>query len=342
MLPAALISLALSFGLAPQHAPVPPATAYPLSPPPAVDATAWKTWSVAANAEIGSLDADRQRPLASLTKLLTAILVVENAGLLDSSTISATAAGTPIGYVGQPATRQGEVWLVGQLLEMMMVQSSNDAAVALAEHVSGSVAAFVQLMNERASEIGMNDSQFRNPNGLDADGHYSSASDIIRLGVEALEHPTVLTVVRVRQVSFAIGGRTVEITATNRDLGVYPEFLGLRTGDTLMAGQTLLAYVEAPRGGILAVVLGSTNRREASRALLAWASEALGPRDYLLAPAAQSAAGDALPDWYHTRLEAALAPLPTGDPTPGRGSPLTDAIDARLSEMMPGVLGGNL
>ncbi|HUG75321.1 MAG TPA: serine hydrolase [Acidimicrobiia bacterium] len=340
MLPAALVSLALSIGPGPLHAPVPPATAYPLSPPPVVDAAAWKAWSVTANAEIGSLNADRQRPLASLTKLLTAILVVENASLLDSSTISATAAAAPLGYIGQPAIRRGEVWLVGQLLEMMMVQSSNDASVALAEHISGSVGAFVQLMNQRAAEIGMNDSRFRNPNGLDAVGHYSSANDIIRLGLEALKHPEVLAVVRVRQVSFAIGGRQVKITATNRDLGVYPEFLGLRTGDTLMAGQTLLAYVEAPRGDILAVVLGSTDRRKASRALLAWASQALGPRDYLLAPATQSAAGDTLPDWYHTRLEAALAPLPTGDPTPGRASPLTDALDARINELMPGVLGG--
>jgi D-alanyl-D-alanine carboxypeptidase len=340
MIPAALVSLALSFGPGPLHAPVPPATAYPLSPPPVVDAVAWKAWSVPADAEIGSLDADRQRPLASLTKLLTAILVVENAGLLESSTISATAAATPIGYIGQPATRQGEVWLVGQLLEMMMVQSSNDAAVALAEHVSGSVAAFAELMNGRAAEIGMNDSQFRNPNGLDVEGHYSSASDLIRLGVEALNHPAVLGVVRVRQASFEIGGRQLEITATNRDVGVYPEFLGLRTGDTLMAGQTLLAYVQAPRGDILAVVLGSGDRRAASRALIAWASQALGPRDYLLAPAAQSASGDTLPDWYHKRLEAALTPLPTGEPTSGRGSPLTDALDARLSELMPGVLGG--
>jgi serine-type D-Ala-D-Ala carboxypeptidase (penicillin-binding protein 5/6) len=318
-----------------------PATAYPLTPPPQVDATAWKTWSVAANAEIGSLDADRQRPLASLTKLLTAILVVENAGLLESSTISATAAATPIGYIGQPATRQGEVWLVGQLLEMMMVQSSNDASVALAEHVSGSVTNFAQLMNARAAELGMNDSQFRNPNGLDADSHFSSASDIIRLGLASLEYPEVLSVVRVRQASYEIGGRRLEITATNRDLGIYPEFLGLRTGDTLMAGQTLLAYVQAPRGDILAVVLGSTNRRAASRALLAWSAQALGPRDYLLAPAAQSAAGDALPDWYRTRLEAALTPLPSGDPTPGRRSPLTDLLDERFSELMPGVLGGS-
>lgn len=340
MVLAVLVALALSFGPAPLHTPVPPATAYPLEPPPSVDATAWKAWSVAADAEVGSLDADRQRPLASLTKLLTAILVVENAGLLESSTISATAAATPIGYIGQPATRQGEVWLVGQLLEMMMVQSSNDASVALAEHVAGSVAEFADLMNARAAEIGMNDSQFKNPNGLDAEGHFSSASDIIRLGVEALEHPEVLEVARATHVSFRIAGRDIEITATNRDLGVYPEFLGLRTGDTLMAGQTLLAHVRAPRGDILVVVLGSTNRRAASRALLAWAAQALGPRDYLLAPAAQSAAGADLPDWYHTRLDAALTPLPTGDPAPDRSSPLTDDLDARLGELIPGVLGG--
>lgn len=336
---AVALSLVLSLGTL--QTPMPPPGAFPVQPPPTVDARAWMAWSVAADAEIGSLNPDQRLAFASITKLLTAIIVTENSELTEASVISGAAAATPIGYVGQPAIRQGETWSVGQLLEMMMVQSSNDAAVALAEHVAGTTTAFVALMNERAQSIGMVGSQFQNPNGLDAVDHHSTARDLVHLGMEALLHPEVMDVVRVKQVTFRVGGRELAITATNRDLGVYPGFLGLRTGDTLTAGQTLLAYVEAPGGDIIAVILGSTNRRAASREILAWAARALGPADYLLATAAHSQAGDELPGWYRTRLAAAAALLPLGEPDASRTSPLRLDLQARLSELLPDVLGGD-
>jgi serine-type D-Ala-D-Ala carboxypeptidase (penicillin-binding protein 5/6) len=338
------LSLALALAPSPSAAmrplelPMPPPTAFPVSAPPAIDAISWMAWSVATDAEIGSLNPDRQHPQASITKLLTAILTVENADMSDAVTIDSIAGTTPIGYIGQPAVQTGEVWTVQQLLDDIMVQSDNRAAVALAGHVAGSVDAFVDLMNGRAAEIGMTNTVFANPHGLDAPGQVSTARDLIRLGVEALRHPGVMDSARITRITFALANRTLTVTATNRDVGIYPGFTGLKTGDTANAGQVLLSYTHTARGGIVAVVLGSTNRRAATRQLVAWATEALGPRDYFLAPAVDTDLEESFPAWYRTRLRAA-GPLAAGGA--GGRSPLTEDVTARLRELLPSLLGGS-
>lgn len=342
----AALSLALALGPSPEAAlrpadlPMPPPLLFPAHEPPTVNAGAWMAWSVAEAAEIGGLNQDRRVPPASITKLLTAIIAAERADLLDSVTISSNAGSTGIGYVGQPVVRTGEVWLVGQLLENILIQSDNGGAVALAEHVSGSVAAFVALMNQRAAEIGMADTEFANPHGLDDSAHLSTARDLIRLGVEALDHPDVLRAARIKETTFALGARRMRVTATNRDLGIYPGLLGLKTGDTANAGQTILSYTETARGGIIAVVLGSTNRRAATRDVVSWAAAALGPRDYFLAPAIGTDLESRFPSWYVARLRAA-GTLDDGGPRAGGHSPLMAEVTARLRELLPALLGGN-
>jgi serine-type D-Ala-D-Ala carboxypeptidase (penicillin-binding protein 5/6) len=339
------LALALAFALAPSQSamrpldlPMPPPVTFPASPPPTLDATAWMAWSVAEDAEIGSHNPDRQLPQASITKLLTAILTVENSALTDTVTIDSIAGSTPIGYIGQPAIQTGEVWTVQQLLDDIMVQSDNRAAVALAGHVAGSVLAFVDVMNDRAAEIGMTNTVFVNPHGLDAPGQVSTARDLIRLGLEALRHPDVMLSARITQITFALANRTLTVSATNRDVGIYPGYAGLKTGDTGNAGQVLLSYTETARGGIVAVVLGSTNRRAATRQLIAWATQALGPRDYFMAPAIDTELEESFPSWYRTRLRAA-GPLPAAGT--GGGTPLTDDVTARLRELLPSLLGGS-
>jgi serine-type D-Ala-D-Ala carboxypeptidase (penicillin-binding protein 5/6) len=339
------VALSLALVLAPSAAirpvdlPMPPPAAFPAVAPPTVDATAWMAWSVATDAEIGSVNPDRQLPQASITKLLTAILTAENAELTDAVTIDSVSASTPVGYIGQPAVALGEVWLVRQLFENIMVQSDNRSATALAIHVAGSVPAFVDLMNGRAAQLGMTNTAFVNPHGLDAAGQVSTARDLIRLGREALRHPEVLDAARIIQVTFTVPGRQVPVTATNRDLGIYPGYLGLKTGDTASAGQVLLSYTQTARGGIVAVVLGSTNRRAATRQVVEWASHALGPRDYFLTAAVDTDLEESFPSWYRTRLRA-VGPLSGADGSEGRGTPLTDDITDRLRELLPGVLGG--
>ncbi|OFW48779.1 MAG: hypothetical protein A2146_04305 [Actinobacteria bacterium RBG_16_67_10] len=342
ILPALAVVMALGASPAPRvvDLPMPPMLAFPAEAPPVIDAAAWIVWSVDQNAELGSFNADDVRAPASITKLMTAMLVVENAAPAETVTISARAGSTPVGYVGQPQLRQGEVWTVRDLLANILVQSGNDAAVALAEHVAGSVEAFVAMMNARASELGMTSTVFVTPNGLDAEGHVMSARDIVAMGEASLAYPDILRMTRVKRITFDVGGRHIEVDATNRDLGVFPGLFGLKTGDTIGAGQTLLAYDVAQHGSLLSVVLGSAGRLGATRELLAWAWSALGPRDYFFAPVVGTDLELLFPDWYVTRLRAAGA-LPTGDPVAPEATPLSDAVNSRLRGLLPALLGGD-
>lgn len=333
------MTLGLAPGIRPVDVPMPPIVDFPAPAPPQIDATAWMVWSVEQDSELGSMEPDMAFPPASITKLMTAMLTVDRAALDNPVTISATAANTPIGYAGQPDLRQGEVWTVRQLLTFLLVQSGNDAAVALAEHVAGSLDAFVALMNDRAADLGMTNAHFVNPSGLDAEGHLTSARDLVVMGRAVLSYPDLLRIARIKHISFDIGGRQIDADATDRDLGVFPGLFGLKTGDTLSAGQTMLAYAATPRGSVLAVVLGTANRRVATEELIAWAETALGPKDYFFAPIAGTDLELSFPDWYAVRLLAARS-LPIAQPAAPGPTPLTDSIDQGLRELLPSLLGG--
>lgn len=326
-------------GLRPLNLPPPPMVCFPAEAPPAIDASSWMVWSVDHDAELGSLDPDTRRAPASITKLLTAIIVADRAALTNQVVISPNADATPIGYVGQPDVRQGETWSVHDLLANILVQSGNDAAVALAEHVSGDVDTFVARMNERAASLGMTNSSFLNPNGLDDTGHLSTARDLIYLGRASLAYPDVLRIARIKHLDFNPGGRHIEVTATNRDLGIFPGLFGLKTGDTLAAGQTMLSYRTTSHGDYIAVVLGSRNRRQATREILAWAGTTLGPRDLFFAAAAETDWELSFPEWYLPRIRAAGA-LPVATTGPAERTPLTDSLDDAFRVLLPGVLGG--
>jgi len=341
LLSALLLSMTLgvSPGLRVVDLPPLPIVDFPSEDLPAIDAASWMVWSVENDAELGSFDPDTPRAPASITKLMTAILTMDGAALTEEVAISANAAATPVGFVGQPEVLQGEVWSVRDLLANILVQSGNDAAVALAEHVAGSVDAFVEMMNARAASLGMTATTFRTPNGLDTVGHQMSARDIIIMGKESLKYPEILRMARIRHITFDAGDRRIDVDSTNRDLGQFPGLFGLKTGDTASAGQTLLAYDVGQHGSLLAVVLGSSNRRTATEELLAWARTALGPKDYFLAPTVGTDLELLFPDWYVTWLKAA-GPLPTGDPTVPASTPLLDAVNAGLSTLLPSLLGG--
>jgi len=326
-------------GLKPVHVPPPPMICFPAEAPPQIDAGSWMVWSVMHDAELGALDPDTQRAPASITKLMTALITSDRAALTNQVIISANADATPIGYIGQPDVRQGEAWTVRDLMVNILVQSGNDAAVALAEHVSGDVATFVGLMNERAASLGMTNTVFLNPNGLDTTGHVTTARDLIALGRAALAYPDVLRLARIKHITFDVGGRHLELDATNRDLGLFPGLFGLKTGDTNAAGQVLLSFDDAPGGGYLAVVLGSRNRRSATREILAWARTTLGPRDYFFAAAANTDWELSFPEWYVPRIRAA-GDIPVGTTGVAPRTPLTDALDEAFRVLLPGVLGG--
>ena len=198
---------------------------------------------------------DQRRQVASTQKLLTALLVVE-AGNLDR-TITIQPSDTRVepsklGFaVGDRYTRK-------QLLEAILVRSSNDAALALARDHSGSVSAFVARMNERARELGCQDSNFRNPHGLTEPGQYSTARDVSRIAWVAYRNSTIRSIVQRERVQFRYAnGRVTTLTNTNRLLGSMSGCNGMKTGFTNAAGRCLVSTASSGGREVILVQLGS-------------------------------------------------------------------------------------
>jgi serine-type D-Ala-D-Ala carboxypeptidase (penicillin-binding protein 5/6) len=203
--------------------------------------------------------ADRALAPASLTKIMTALLVLESGKPLDDVvTVGAGAqkeTGTRLGL------RAGEKMRAGDLLAAALLQSANDACLALAEHAAGSKAAFVARMNARARELGMARTHFTNPCGHDGAQHRSSARDVAVLTEAALAQPFFAEIVTL--VSFRVttlGGRAFELENKNELIGRYDGAVGVKSGYTPGAGKCLVAL--ARRGGttVLLVMLDAPNR----------------------------------------------------------------------------------
>jgi D-alanyl-D-alanine carboxypeptidase (penicillin-binding protein 5/6) len=208
--------------------------------------------------------AERQLPNASTTKMMTAILVADS-GLAGEVTVSASAAST--GGGGLDLT-EGQVWPVESLLAALLLSSSNEAAVALAEHVAGSEEAFVDSMNDRARALGLEDTRFVTPHGLDATGHYSSAEDLAALAEVLLEDPFLRRTVAATEL--AVDGPEGEVAIENRNLLLesYPGAIGVKTGYTLGAGNALVAAARRRGRTLIAVVLRAEDSFADSTALL--------------------------------------------------------------------------
>jgi D-alanyl-D-alanine carboxypeptidase (penicillin-binding protein 5/6) len=203
-------------------------------------------------------DADRERPIASLTKLMTALLVLRRADAGGVVTVSENAANS-VGGVGisQLGLETGERITVEQLLYALLLQSANDAAVALAEHVSGSVDAFVKAMNAQAERLGMRHTRFYSPNGLDDRG-YSTALDLARLARAVFAYPMFerIATTRFRTIS-SPEGPPREIQNRNVLLWLYPGAIGGKTGYTSAAGFCVVAAARREGIPLVAVVLGA-------------------------------------------------------------------------------------
>jgi serine-type D-Ala-D-Ala carboxypeptidase (penicillin-binding protein 5/6) len=203
-------------------------------------------------------DADVERPIASLTKLMTAVLVLRRADPADVVTVSERAS-TAVGGIGisELGLRTGERIGVRQLLYALLLQSANDAAVALAEHVSGSVEAFVKAMNAQAGRLGMRHTRFYSPNGLDDRG-YSTALDLARLTRAAYGEPLFQ---RIDTTKFhripAPEGPARRIQNRNVLLWLYRGAIGGKTGFTSAAGFCVVAAARREGIRLVAVVLGA-------------------------------------------------------------------------------------
>jgi D-alanyl-D-alanine carboxypeptidase (penicillin-binding protein 5/6) len=207
-------------------------------------------------------DAARERAIASITKLMTAIVVLEHAELDDVVSVSPQAAA-----IGESTVylRAGEELTVAELLRATLIPSANDAAEALALHVGdGSVDRFVELMNEKAAELGLSDTHFVNPHGLDEAGHESSARDVTTLVRFALGIPFVRDALSRETLSLP-GGRTFE--TTDDLLGSWAPLVAGKTGHTHDAGWSQAAAAQRGRTTVYGAVLGSDARGTRNEAL---------------------------------------------------------------------------
>jgi D-alanyl-D-alanine carboxypeptidase (penicillin-binding protein 5/6) len=209
-------------------------------------------------------NAEQQRAMASTTKVMTALLALEH---LDER--RAVVIGTEPTTVGEESLelRKGERFTVHQLLVGLLVKSANDAAVALADAVDGSEAVFVRRMNARAAELGLRDTHYVTPYGLDRPGHRTSARDLARLWEAAMRRADFRALVSTRHAQVPGPPRVRRFTNTNQLLGSYAWAVGGKTGFTGAAGRCLVA--SASRGGrrLVAVALGSPDAFADVRAL---------------------------------------------------------------------------
>lgn len=197
-------------------------------------------------------NADAKMLIASTTKIMTALVAIREGNLGDVVTVKREATLTEGSSM---YLKEGERLTLETLLYGLMLCSGNDAAVAIADHVGGSQAGFVALMNETAEELGMEHSSFANPNGLDHEDHYSTARDMARLACEAVRNETLLRIASTRTVT--AGGRTM--TNHNKLLTYMDGCIGLKTGYTRAAGRTLVSCAERNGQRLVAVTLQDGN-----------------------------------------------------------------------------------
>jgi D-alanyl-D-alanine carboxypeptidase (penicillin-binding protein 5/6) len=236
---------------------------------PTVDARAYEIVNASNGTVLASSNAHEQLPIASITKLMTVIVALQHLKLDDEVTVTAQAA-----HVGQESIPlyAGQVISVHDLLEAALIQSANDAAYALAAGAShDDVPLFVDWMNDEAQKLGLTDTHFVRPDGLDAPGHVSSARDVAVLAQDAMHLPIVRELVRTRSATIENG--TFVVHTWNDLLGVFPGLIGVKTGHTDNAGWCEVAAAQRPGYTIYAVILGSPTRAQRNSdldRLLAW------------------------------------------------------------------------
>ena len=204
-------------------------------------------------------------PNASTTKMTTALLTVAQTEPTEVVTVSSYAAS--IGGGGEDLSAGG-LYTVRDLLYALLLTSSNEAAVALAEHVAGSESAFVAAMNRYVRELGARRTHYSNPHGLDANEHYSSAGDLALIGAEVLEHPLLAEIVATSDAVISTPTGPQQIENRNLLLESYPGAIGIKTGRTLGAGNVLVAAARRGRHTLVAVAMNSYDTFVDAAALL--------------------------------------------------------------------------
>lgn len=228
-----------------------------------------------------ALNEDKLLPIASTTKVMTALLALENSKMDDAVTASSNASGVPGTSI---YLSTGETLTMRQMLLGLMLRSGNDAAVAIAEHVAGSVDEFAKMMNERAEALDAT-AYFTNPHGLDQGGNGASALGLARIAREALKNPEFRALVSTKKATLPWAGSQYQRSLSNKNklLTTYEGATGVKTGFTSKAGRCLVFSAE--RGGmeLVGVVLNCGTWFDTSAALLDWGFENFRPVQLLAA-----------------------------------------------------------
>lgn len=236
--------------------------------------------------------ADERRQIASLTKLFTATLVVERVRDLDEwVTIdeeSVYAEGTRVGcprsgFCNGVRLKVGEQLSVRDLLKAALMNSANDAAIALGKHIGGTQEGFAKIMNARVKELGMENTHFCTPSGLEPDGResecYSSARDVALIATHALQYDILWDMMRVEKtfITSRDGQYSHEIFNTDELLGQLPNLIGTKTGFTPLAGYSLLAVAADQKQNhrVVAVLLNDPYRWQSIRSMFDWSFQAV-------------------------------------------------------------------
>lgn len=195
-------------------------------------------------------------PMASTTKIMTCIYVLETANLEDTVTISSLAASQPKVRLGVQA---GEEYRLGDLLYALMLESYNDVAVAIAEHVGGTVEDFCKAMTKKARDLGCKDTCFQTPNGLDADNHYTTARDLALIARYAIKNENFLKITNTPSYEIREQKKQTPHSLTNKDafLHQFDGAIGVKTGFTGKAGYCFVGAVKREEKSFISVVLAS-------------------------------------------------------------------------------------
>lgn len=195
-------------------------------------------------------DADTRRPMASTTKIMTALVALESGDTAREVSVS----GSAVGIEGSSVyLKAGDKLTLDDLVWALMLESANDAAAAIAIEVAGSIDAFADMMNAKAAELGLADTHFTNPHGLDNEEHYTSARDLARLAAAALKNPKFREIVSTYRHAISFDGETRYLLNHNKMLKLYDGAVGVKTGYTKRSGRCLVSAAE--RNGIMLVAV---------------------------------------------------------------------------------------
>ena len=199
-----------------------------------------------------------KKKMASTTKIMTATIIIEKCNLTDTIEISKKAAGTGGSRLG---LKTGDKITVLDLLYGLMLRSGNDAAVALAEYAGGDINGFAELMNAKALELGLTNTHFETPHGLDSNEHYTTAYELALLSNYALNNPTFAKIVGTKNYTITINGSPKDLSNTNELLGNMEGVYGIKTGFTNGANRCLVTACKRNNIDIICVVLGADTKK---------------------------------------------------------------------------------